>query len=234
MLADAFDLIHDCSTQPNAEAIGAAFYAHVEPLGARACYVRSYTTGNAGNRAPSRTYFRVSPPGWEEAYARVGADGWNPVARAAALRMRPFRFRDIPSSEPRMQVLWNFLEQSGLPDGLGIPCYGPGGHVGLYSIGFQDVGALSPRDRATIELSALALHGLMRDASRDAADEAPRRLTPREHDCIAYVAEGKSDWDIGVILGISQSTAHQHVESAKRKLGATTRAQAVARWILAL
>jgi DNA-binding CsgD family transcriptional regulator len=41
-----------------------------------------------------------------------------------------------------------------------------------------------------------------------------------------WVLEGKSDRDIGQILGISITTAHFHVESAKRKLGAATRIQA--------
>ena len=43
------------------------------------------------------------------------------------------------------------------------------------------------------------------------------------------MAEGKSDWEIGVILGVCQATAHTHVENAKRKLGAKSRPQAVAR-----
>lgn len=56
------------------------------------------------------------------------------------------------------------------------------------------------------------------------------RLSPRERDCIAFVAQGKSDWEIGVILGVSRTTAHSHVENAKRKLDCRTRAQAVGRF----
>lgn len=62
-------------------------------------------------------------------------------------------------------------------------------------------------------------------------DELPR-LSPRERDCLAFVAEGKTDWEISVILGVSQHTSHQYVESARKKLGAMTRAQAVARFVL--
>lgn len=232
MSFEALDLIEQCSAHASAEAIAADFFTRIEPFGARSNYVRSYVTDSAGRSAPSQTYFRVSPPGWEDAYAREGGDGWNPIARAASLRVRPFRFREIHSDDPRMRVLWDFLESFAIPDGLAIPCHAPGRHVGLYSIGFEDVSALSPRERATIELAAMALHNRMLDLSGVAAD-APV-LTAREHDCIGFVAEGKSDWEMGVILGISQSTVHRHVENAKRKLGAVTRAQAVARWILSL
>jgi LuxR family quorum sensing-dependent transcriptional regulator len=54
-------------------------------------------------------------------------------------------------------------------------------------------------------------------------------LTPREHDSLALVADGKTDWEISVILGVSEATARFHVDNARRKLGAVTRAQAVAR-----
>ena len=57
------------------------------------------------------------------------------------------------------------------------------------------------------------------------------RLTRRERDSIALVAEGKTDWELAVILGVSEATARFHVDNARRKLGAVNRAQAVARLI---
>jgi DNA-binding CsgD family transcriptional regulator len=39
--------------------------------------------------------------------------------------------------------------------------------------------------------------------------------------------DGKSDWEIGEILAISERTAHNHVEAAKRLLDVGTRTQAV-------
>ena len=41
-----------------------------------------------------------------------------------------------------------------------------------------------------------------------------------------WVLEGKSDRDIGQILGISHTTVHFHVERVKKKLGVRTRIQA--------
>jgi len=52
-------------------------------------------------------------------------------------------------------------------------------------------------------------------------------LTPRQRDCVVLVARGKSDWEIGRLLGISESTVHKHVEDAKRRYGVTTRIQLV-------
>jgi DNA-binding CsgD family transcriptional regulator len=57
-------------------------------------------------------------------------------------------------------------------------------------------------------------------------------LTARERASMALVAEGKTDWEMGVILGVSENTARFHVDNARRKLGAVSRAHAVARFIL--
>ena len=43
-----------------------------------------------------------------------------------------------------------------------------------------------------------------------------------------WVAAGKTDWEIGMNSVISSSTARFHIENARRKLVASTRAQAVA------
>jgi LuxR family quorum sensing-dependent transcriptional regulator len=56
----------------------------------------------------------------------------------------------------------------------------------------------------------------------------PAGLTEREIQCLALIARGRSDRTVGVQLGIAQSTAHEYLENAKRKLKARTRAEAVA------
>src|ERR1700728_3401588 len=55
------------------------------------------------------------------------------------------------------------------------------------------------------------------------------QLTPRQRDCVVLVAQGKSDWEIGQLLGISESTVHKHIEDAKRRFCVSTRVQLVVR-----
>jgi DNA-binding CsgD family transcriptional regulator len=63
--------------------------------------------------------------------------------------------------------------------------------------------------------------------SSDAPAEA-RSLTPRELEVLTWAAQGKSAWEIGVILGITKRTVDEHIHTATRKLGAANRTQAVA------
>jgi LuxR family quorum sensing-dependent transcriptional regulator len=45
---------------------------------------------------------------------------------------------------------------------------------------------------------------------------------------LLWAAQGKTAWEIGEILGISQRTAEEHLTAAGRKLGAPNRTRAVA------
>ncbi|HSS30759.1 MAG TPA: helix-turn-helix transcriptional regulator, partial [Nitrospiraceae bacterium] len=63
-----------------------------------------------------------------------------------------------------------------------------------------------------------------------AADREPAAdsLTPREREVLQWLAGGKTDRDIGDILGISPRTVHKHLEHIYRRLEVTGRRQAVA------
>ncbi len=75
--------------------------------------------------------------------------------------------------------------------------------------------------RTAVKFASLVLHDHMRKLTAPDVSEQPR-LTRRERDCLAFVAQGKSDWDISVILGVSHTTVISHVQNAKRKIGASS------------
>src|SRR5690242_21684310 len=60
--------------------------------------------------------------------------------------------------------------------------------------------------------------------------EAAKRigLTLREREVLAWVAEGKSNNDVGLILGIRSVTVKKHLEHIFEKMGVETRTAAVA------
>ena len=56
----------------------------------------------------------------------------------------------------------------------------------------------------------------------------PMGLTRREMEVLTWVAEGKSNKDIGFILGIRAVTVKKHLEHIFQKMGVETRTAAVA------
>lgn len=45
-----------------------------------------------------------------------------------------------------------------------------------------------------------------------------RRLTPREREVLSWTANGKTAWEISVILNISESTVISHLRNSRDKL----------------
>jgi LuxR family quorum sensing-dependent transcriptional regulator len=230
----AIDLIDTPIRQVSAAGVGRAFFESLRPFGVRAIYARAYRQPRSGLGEEEHIFSRISPAGWEGLYAEKQFQNVNYLPREVRKRAGPFKWSDVRLVDPREKALAQALVDNGFGDGLATPCHGPVGYVGVVSLAFERLWDVAPKDRGAIEMASLVLHNRMRDCSKHVQADAPR-LTPRERDCLGFVAEGKSDWDISVMLGVSHTTIISHVQNAKRKLGAATRAQAVAQcYILGL
>ena len=62
--------------------------------------------------------------------------------------------------------------------------------------------------------------------------DPPSHLTERQEEALLLMANGYTDGEIGLQMGISALTATEHVQRAKRALGARTRPHAVSLWVL--
>jgi LuxR family transcriptional regulator, quorum-sensing system regulator BjaR1 len=69
------------------------------------------------------------------------------------------------------------------------------------------------------------------DHSHRAVTAPGLTLSRREQEALQWAAEGKTEWEIGTILGLSEHTAEKFIRSACSKLHASNRTHAVARAI---
>ena len=53
------------------------------------------------------------------------------------------------------------------------------------------------------------------------------RLTPRELEALRWTMEGKTAWEVGAVMGITERTANLHLNSATHKLECVNKHQAV-------
>ena len=60
----------------------------------------------------------------------------------------------------------------------------------------------------------------------------PQLLSPREHEILALIAEGRTDKEISVLLGMAKGTLKSHLASIFRKLDVHSRASAIAKWLV--
>jgi DNA-binding CsgD family transcriptional regulator len=75
--------------------------------------------------------------------------------------------------------------------------------------------------------AVLDFMGLQAGPSARGEDAAFARLTAREREILALIAEGLANADIGERLRISEKTVRNHVSNLFDKLGVWTRAQAI-------
>jgi len=69
---------------------------------------------------------------------------------------------------------------------------------------------------------------LSEELPTETADGALDGLTAREREILSWIAAGKRDSEIAIILGISTRTVHKHVSNVLQKLGVETRTAAAA------
>lgn len=80
----------------------------------------------------------------------------------------------------------------------------------------------------------IALHRVMATDESEIAiplQDTSRRVTERELEILSWMKHGKSNYEIGLILGISSLTVKNHVHKIYKKLNVQNRVQAVSRCI---
>ncbi|WP_281024181.1 MULTISPECIES: LuxR family transcriptional regulator [unclassified Rhizobium] len=135
-------------------------------------------------------------------------------------------------SEVRKQSYVDFLHANSLCSGIMVPLAGRNGTVGM-------LGLISLRQSlfereliaaVTIIANAAAaraeLLGLVGHVSSDEA-QALHTLSERQYEILRWIAEGKSNSSIAVIMGLNERAVRFHVSEILRKLGIATRNQAI-------
>jgi DNA-binding CsgD family transcriptional regulator len=111
-------------------------------------------------------------------------------------------------------------------DGLVVPVHGPQGEIMCVAILGAAGWVIDPAMRMTLQLAAtlLANRGstLVEIEAEAVGDD---RASPREAQCAALAGKGKSDWEIGRILGVSEDAVTFHMDRLKTKLGVSHRVE---------
>lgn len=127
---------------------------------------------------------------------------------------------------------WDLQASFGYRTGIAMALHLPQGHH--FFLGVDRDQAL-PKDsseltRMVADLQLFAIHAQEAAAHAMLPTEPapePPSLTPREIECLRWTMDGKTAWEVGNILGISERTAVLHVSNATRKLGCVNKLQAV-------
>lgn len=173
------------------------------------------------------------PAGWVRTYSDLKLQDSDPVFLCADRTFLPFSW-DAPAfrarlTAPQKKILME-AEMFDLAHGYTMPIHLPslpGAPRASCSV-VPDSGSVDPRSYYAMQLMATYLYAAASRELDSRNDSRPQNvLTRRQRQCLELAAQGKSDWVISRLLGLSESTVHNHIESAKRRLGVATRVQAI-------
>ena len=173
--------------------------------------------------------FSNAPREFLESYLRDGHYANDPVFAHARLAERPFRWRDaMEGITDEQRAVVDAFAQGGHRFGLCVPVERRNGLLGTVVLGRADDFALPPEAWIEIETLSRTLFAAVH-AMRSTNTSAPIRLSQRQRDVLGLVAEGKTNWEAGQILGMSEYSVRDHLRKLAGALQTTNRTHTVVR-----
>lgn len=168
------------------------------------------------------------PESWVATMLECGFSRDDPIHLASLSANAGFAWSEVGSIISLSSRHKNILEASqrfGLGDGFTVPVNVPREPSGSCSFGLRPGMAIpTPRLLCAEIIGNHAFKEARRLLPVRPAGARPH-LSKREIECVRLVALGKSDWEIGVILGISPDTASQYVKRARAAYDVVSRTQ---------
>jgi DNA-binding CsgD family transcriptional regulator len=129
-------------------------------------------------------------------------------------------------------ALWDEQAKFGYRNGIAMALHLPEGRH--FMLGVDRDQAL-PTDRGELtrlvaDLQLFAVHAqdtAMRVLISEALQPERPALTPRELEVLRWTMDGKTAWEVGALLKITERTAVQHLQNAMQKLDVNSKHQAV-------
>lgn len=138
---------------------------------------------------------------------------------------RPYQTAAVQAGDSQKEfdeALERYCKATGCTNFLTVPVMDSGVVRGFACYFAEHV--FSPQDVKAYQELGAAVYARMLELGLVAPLTNP--LTRRQCEVLSLCAGGKSDADIGEALGIAATTAHDHIEEAKRRLNVRTRIQA--------
>jgi LuxR family quorum sensing-dependent transcriptional regulator len=169
------------------------------------------------------------PEEWQSRYLEKDYVKHDPAVLHVMRTREPYTWLEMmgcPDYNTRQRRVVHEASEFSLTNGLIVPLFGLQTGTAMVTFAGENCD-LSTRERAELHLMAIYAHARIRSLMPQRRQRLLPTLSERERECLQWASAGKSDWEIGEILSISEKTANAHIERVKRKYNVATRVQAV-------
>jgi LuxR family quorum sensing-dependent transcriptional regulator len=181
-----------------------------------------------GERLEDTTLCLSWPDEWRKRYFEKNYLPNDPANLHIAHGIEPYTWSDTlacPDYTKSQRRIVHEASEFNMREGLLVPILGLGTGLAMVTVAGSNR-KLALRERAELHLAAVYTHAQVRTLTKRRQRPLPL-LSVRERECLQWAAAGKSDWEIGEILSISEKTANAHIEHVKQKYRVSTRILAV-------
>lgn len=170
------------------------------------------------------------PPAWRARYDAQRYAAIDPVPMRACRQLTPVEWTPALYASPQARQLLDEQRAAGLCSGVTYPVFTPSGAWGMLSLAsprrYRPSETLTWTQHAGAALATHLHEAVWRIVRREHAPLGAPVLTPRERECLRWVARGKTSWEIGRILTISEHGVVFHLRSVMRKFDVSSRHRA--------
>lgn len=173
-----------------------------------------------------------TPDAYIQAAKDLGDTRRDPVMAQLMTQSVPVIYDQKTYAAAGVGELWEMQASYGYKTGIAVKLHLPGDKHFLLGLDREE--ALPEPGMQLMQMVAglqlLAAHALT-TADRLLSPKLGKgdlpKLTKRELDVLSWTAQGKTAWEVSVILGMSEKTVNFHLGNAMRKLEVTSKHQAV-------
>ncbi len=179
------------------------------------------------------------PDDWQQHYFQQEYYRSDPIIASALHSVLPTQWSDLGQNslqKPQANVM-NEARNHGLEHGFAVPVHGHGGEFGLTSVVSNESGKefrrLLLNHAHDLHLMTIYFHSAIQDVINGEQNQAKKiSLTPRETECLLWSVQGKTSWEVSMILHVSEATVNFHMRNAMKKLGVYSKAHAIAKTLV--
>ena len=173
-----------------------------------------------------------TPAGYKEAFQDHSNGSRDPVMQHCRRNSMPILWDQGTYSRQGQGEKWEEQARFGYRHGIAMALHLPEGRHFFLGVDRDQPLPKEPAEatRMVADLQLFAVHAqdaALRILTPNLTVPGAPSLTPRELEALRWTMEGKTAWEVGNVLGISERTAALHVNNATHKLGCVNKHQAV-------
>lgn len=192
------------------------------------------------NIQPEHVVIDGYPQGWRQHYLDNDYAKIDPAVAHTQSHLSPFvwptEVDDFARLSRAQKKMYADAKNFGIESGISFTYRGVSAQHGTLHIASEQTLAKSPLSDKAVQYEFFMLGTMLMDSHLEqhgkAIAELKKSLTPRETECLRWVAEGKTSEEIADIIGISQRTVVFHLQNAMEKMGTHSRTSAAVKYAL--